>query len=117
MLDGSVRCVGDAAIAAGARAVTGATWVALGADHACAHDRDGAIVCWGSKAQGATGRAPRTVVWPPELVPSLEGVADVAAERGGSCAAQRDGRIACWGALAHGGETAWGARVAVPRAA
>ena len=108
-----VRCVGAARLAPGARGLVGATWMALGADHACARVRD-AIECWGSNANGATGRAARTVVWPPEIVPALDDVADVAAERGGTCALRRDGRIACFGANAHA-ETFAGTHMAFPR--
>nr|MBK7067754.1 hypothetical protein [Deltaproteobacteria bacterium] len=70
--------------------------VVAGASHACGRTDEGGVLCWGRSDNGATGRAPRNLLFPTR-VDGLSNVTALALGSDHSCAAQSDGRLLCWG--------------------
>ncbi|BDG01729.1 Ig-like domain-containing protein [Anaeromyxobacter oryzae] len=93
----------SAAVGGGGFYVRGVT---VGALHACAIDRDGAVSCWGDNGSGQLGTAGAAAALSPVPV-SVYGLTEdvVQIDAGGgdtTCARDAGGGISCWGANAHG---------------
>jgi alpha-tubulin suppressor-like RCC1 family protein len=79
------------------------TKLALGDDHSCALSSDGYLRCWGSNLWGELGD-PELVGYsnhPPRLVPTVDGVSDVACGGNHVCVLI-DTEVRCWGANFYG---------------
>lgn len=73
--------------------------LAAGAEHTCALDGDGRVLCWGGNAAGQRGDGGEPRPRPrPQPVRDLAGVADIQAARDNSCAVVSSGRVYCGGA-------------------
>lgn len=78
--------------------LTDAVELAGGSDHACARQRSGRVVCWGSNAAGQLGQ--RSTVTRLAKPTPVRGVSDAVALALGAthgCAVRKTGDIACWG--------------------
>jgi alpha-tubulin suppressor-like RCC1 family protein len=79
--------------------------LALGASHTCVvEEPSGHVLCWGDNAYGQLGigtDALDSYKVEPALVPSLDGVVDIASSAHATCAARADGTVACWGDTTH----------------
>lgn len=109
--DGSVRCWGDpddhlgscAVVRPQPTVVTGLVdpqRLAIGAGHACALLQDTTVSCWGFNDQGQLGRGVEDDdSHPPDAVPGLTGVTDIAAGQQSTCVVMSDASAQCWGRL------------------
>jgi len=70
--------------------------IALGADHACARNADGAVACWGSNVNGALGDGTTHGRTAPVAVDGLDPVTALAAGELHTCAVAA-GIVWCWG--------------------
>jgi len=78
--------------------------VAVGAAHACALAKDGALWCWGDGARGQLfDGATASRALPARVRPPGAALADVVAGGATTCTRAKDGAIACAGALAKDG--------------
>ncbi len=77
-----------------------ATALTMGVGHVCALTEAKEVWCWGSNTFGETGGGTpgyKQVVASPAKVPSLSGVAQVAAMASHTCAMLESGDVYCWG--------------------
>jgi len=74
------------------------TAVTMGAAHACALGRDGAVRCWGENQKGQLGDGTTAPRARPTLVKGLRGAVQIDAGPTSTCALLRDARVSCWGA-------------------
>lgn len=77
--------------------------VSAGAEHSCAVQVDGRVVCWGDNHFGQLGRGlqgDRSL--PPGPVPLVGKATAVTAGRGHTCALMEDQTVQCWGAGSEG---------------
>src|SRR5205807_155832 len=82
--------------------VTGAVEIAVGADHACARNRDGNVVCWGANGYGQLGDGTNRDRTEARPVAGAGDVARIFSGYGYTCAIRRGGDVACWGRLYEG---------------
>lgn len=86
------RPVAVAGLGSGIRAL------ALGRGHSCALRESGAVLCWGSNAQGQLGTGDTRDATTPREVAGLPGPARaIAAGRFHTCAITGNGALLCWG--------------------
>lgn len=76
--------------------------VVAAADHRCALDRDGAVYCWGSNAQGQLGSGSPDDAAEPTRVEGVPRVRQIVAGWLHTCALTVGGEAYCWGANAAG---------------
>jgi alpha-tubulin suppressor-like RCC1 family protein len=74
--------------------------ISAGDSHTCAIDRDGALWCWGSNAQGELGVGSTIESDVPVRVGGDSDWATIAAGRGATCGLRTDGTMWCWGSMA-----------------
>ena len=98
MLDGGA----DASVDASLAGTLPVAEIAVGYNHACAIDVEGALYCWGANAFGQLGVGDQD----PRITPARVGVESdwlsVAAGRLHSCAVRKGGALYCWGGGAFG---------------
>ncbi|HUK57575.1 MAG TPA: hypothetical protein VLY20_13065 [Nitrospiria bacterium] len=71
---------------------------AAGAEHSCAVQEDGRLLCWGDNHYGQLGLGSQEQQsFPPRPVPISGKARAVAAGRRHTCALLRDGTVECWG--------------------
>jgi alpha-tubulin suppressor-like RCC1 family protein len=78
--------------------VSRAISIAAGAEHSCAVQEDGQLLCWGDNHYGQLGHGilePHS--FPPGPVPIAGKAVAVTAGRRHTCALLRDGTVQCWG--------------------
>ncbi|MCA9658748.1 MAG: hypothetical protein KC486_10410, partial [Myxococcales bacterium] len=96
------------------RGLTDAVQISSGTKHACALRRGGAVVCWGSNANGQVGeKGADRATTTPVPVPELSQVAEVRAGGNHTCARQASGGVLCWGRNTEGelGDDSHGGRL------
>ncbi len=82
----------------------GFTQLAPGGGHTCARAGTGDVWCWGADDRGQLGLGQTDLNFnnKPLHVPSLSGIASVAAGRYHSCSLSSGGAVSCWGADDYG---------------
>lgn len=86
-------------------AVSDATSIWVGYEHACAARRGGEVVCWGRAAEGQIGSGPPqpdASVATPTAVVGVGSALAVATGGDHACATTRSGEVFCWGANSQG---------------
>lgn len=81
--------------------LTGATWVAVGADQVCALAQ-GKLYCWGLNVAGTVGDGTTMMRPSPFQVGSASDWVDVDAGPRVTCGSHTDGSLSCWGAKGRG---------------
>ena len=80
-----------------------ATQLALGQEHACVVLDDARVACWGNNGSGQLGVAVTTTpISQPGIVPSLNGVAEVAGGELTTCVRMVAGQVQCFGSNEYG---------------
>jgi alpha-tubulin suppressor-like RCC1 family protein len=75
---------------------TGMAAIAIGQDHVCGLDRNGAVTCWGSNDVGQLGYGGGDT-YSPVAVAGLPTIASIAVGDRSSCALTTTGVAYCWG--------------------
>ena len=78
-------------------AITNATAVSAGWQHACALLATRRVVCWGDNASGELGNGTTSPSATPVGVSAISDATQISVDAISSCALQATGRIACWG--------------------
>lgn len=76
---------------------TPARHIAVGGQHTCVLDADGAVFCWGHNESGQLGSGDFTARDTPTRVVGLSEVVELRAAEADTCARTRDGAVWCWG--------------------
>jgi alpha-tubulin suppressor-like RCC1 family protein len=83
--------------------LTDAVALSGGADHTCALQRDGAVLCWGSNGSGQLGSGSGGgISASPVPVLGLSDAVAISAGESHVCAVRRSGGVACWGGNTYG---------------
>lgn len=109
--DGDVLCWGaEAGVAAGPSptapqrtqatpiaGVKNAVEIAVGAGHACARRRGGAVFCWGDNGVGQLGDGSLASSASAVRVDGLEDAIQISTMAAHTCAVRKNGKVVCWG--------------------
>lgn len=82
--------------------VRGATALAMGEDHGCAHVAEGRLACWGSNEHGELGIPGATILRDAREVPSIAGARAVCATDGETAIIDATGAVQCVGRCGEG---------------
>lgn len=77
--------------------VTNAVEIAVGAGHACARRRGGAVFCWGDNGVGQLGDGSLASSETAVRVDGLEDAIQISTMAAHTCAVRKNGKVVCWG--------------------